>query len=113
MLWVTLSMPLYAMLAIVSIWIWWGIAFTIIDFTLHLAEKEESPMNTEIARIIRFRPLATPARMNLLSTFDAERNLLTIDPDNYQLLSPIWQTHVEFSELPMTLVTSEGNFVAA
>lgn len=120
MLWVILSMPLYALLCIASIWIWWGIAFTIIDFTLHLAAQEESPMTTHAemfpviypAKLIRFATLSDK-RADLLSTFDAERNLLTIDPDNYQLLERNWQTHVEFSELPATLVTSEGNFVAA
>lgn len=64
------------------------------------------------AKIIRFEPL-NHKRADLLSLFDAERNILSIDPDNYQLLHANWQTHLGFSELPMTVVTSEGNFVAA
>ena len=110
MLYIILASPLL-------IWLWWGVAFTIIDFALHLAAKQgEYPMEAETqerAKLIRFTSLAHRNKAALVSEFDAEKNILTIDPDNFQLLNPLWQTHLTFSELPAAVVTERGNFEAA
>jgi hypothetical protein len=66
------------------VWLWLGVAFTIVDFALYWANKESNmtvDTNEERARIIRYTRLDEPNMPGLLSFFEEEKNILHIDRD--------------------------------
>lgn len=97
-------------------WVWWGIAFvtarTLIAIVTFVV-TEELDMKTKTKdhkydRLIRYAAVAHEAKPNLLSTYDAEKNLQIIDFDLVTRLPASMVDRLEMSVIPETMIIDDG-----
>lgn len=91
------------------IWIWWGITFTIARYVFIVAYYgEENMTDTRPAKIIRYDRVTDYSKPGLLSSYDEEKNIQTIDRERAELLPVQMRHRLEMSELPHTRLTPDG-----
>ncbi len=110
-----LTLLLWVVVLPFSMWVWWGIAFVtyrtlIAIVTLKVTEelKMKPTPDHKYARLIRYARVASEARPNLLSTYDAEKNLLIIDHDLVTDLPNGMINRLETTEIAETMIINDG-----
>lgn len=97
-------------------WVWWGIAFvtyrTLIAIVTFVV-TEELDMNNETTdhkfdRLIRYAAVATSEKPNLLSKYDADKNLQIIDHTLVMDLPNSMVSRLEMTVIPETMVIDDG-----
>lgn len=97
-------------------WVWWGIAFvtarTLIAIVTFVV-TEELDMKTETKdhkydRLIRYGLVANDEKPNLLSKYDADKNLQTIDTTLVMSLPSSMVDRLEMSVIPETMIVDDG-----
>jgi len=99
MIWVTIA------LLPVLIWLWWGIAFTIIDYALN-GDFKMTEQTIERARLFRYGKLDHVPPM--LSWLEADRNILHIDRDENAKLPRFMQDYLLSTDKEFTRVDDSG-----
>ena len=94
-------------------WVWWGIAFVtartlIAIVTLKVTEELKMTEVLKRDRLIRYAAVATKDKPNLLSKYDADKNLLIIDYDLVIGLPTSMANHLETTELAETMIIDDG-----
>lgn len=88
------------------IWIWWGVALTIIDYILNGDCLMSEPQTVERARLFRYTDLAhTPP---MLSWLEPDRNVLHIDRVENEKLPRFMQDYLLSTDKEFTRVHESG-----
>ena len=112
---IVLAMPLL-------IWLWLGIAFTILDFTLHIIfvrtgvtamdiisaltnTDTAEQVNTGRSRIVRYTDIVDSNHPGTLSTYNEEKNILLIDRTLSSRLNEQSRNYLEMTYLKRTMLT--------
>lgn len=90
-------------------WVWLGIAFTIIDYALHMGLREGLYIMTEAyktanrpSRLIRYADLNVQGKPGLLSVYDEQKNLVIIDRTRSATMPDPDRHRLEMTDLPFT-----------
>lgn len=91
------------------IWLWLGVTFTIARYAFIVAYYgDENMTDTRPAKIIRYDRVTNYSKPGLLSFYDEEKNIQTIDRERAELLPVQMRHRLEMSELPFTRLTPDG-----
>lgn len=110
------TLLLWVVLLPFCMWVWWGIAFvtarTLIAIVTFVV-TEELDMNTETKdhkydRLIRYGLVANDEKPNLLSKYDADKNLQIIDTTLVMSLPSSMVDRLEMTVIPETMIVDDG-----
>lgn len=110
------TLLLWVVLLPFCMWVWWGIAFvtarTLIAIVTFVV-TEELDMKTETKdhkydRLIRYGLVANDEKPNLLSKYDADKNLQIIDTTLVMSLPSSMVDRLEMTVIPETMIVDDG-----